>query len=187
MAHVGPRPDGEPGALVRLEEIEVEVLRSVVRQLLDLIKPDEDEEIDPLARLVGIDPHAAPSSDPALRRLLPDAFIDDEEASAEFRRFTERDLRDRKVRHAQAVLADLNAGAGGGAVLLDREGVWSWLGMLNDARLVLGERLQLTEENHDELADLPEDDPRASLMGLYGWLTYLQESLVQEALEPPSR
>lgn len=183
MTSVLPLPDDQPGIELHLEEFEVQVLRSLAGQMIDLVGVEHDPNADPLAALVGIDPDAAPSDDPAVRRLLPDAFADDPEASGEFRRFTERDLRSAKVRHAEQVLADLGDG---GVVRVVGEQVPPWLGFLNDARLVLGARLQITEENHDELVELPEEDPRAALVGLYGWLTYLQESLVQTLLGPPS-
>lgn len=182
MAAVLPVEGGQPGVILRLEEIEVALLRSLTAQMVDLVRPDEKDHEDPLAAIIGIDPNAAPSDDPALRRLLPDALTDDEEAAAEFRRFTERDLRRTKVGHAQQVDDDLANCGGTVSVTGDRIG--PWLGFLNDARLVIGTRLEITEENHDELVELPDDDPRAPLVGLYGWLTYLQESLVQSLLEP---
>lgn len=169
------------GLGVDLSELEVAMLRSLTRQMIDFVGPQAPEAADPLAAMVGIDPDAAPSEDPALLRLLPDAFVDDEEAAAEFRRFTERELRDGKARHAQAVERDLEAGG----VVVTTETMPAWLGFLNDARLVLGARLELTEENQDELEALPDDDPRAALYGLYGWLTYVQESLVQHAMGRP--
>ena len=49
---------------------------------------------------IGIDPFAVTPDDPALHRLFPDAYADDEDASAEFRRFTERSLRDGKLGRA---------------------------------------------------------------------------------------
>lgn len=182
MTAVLPLPGDEPGIELRLEEFEVQVLSSLAGQMIDLVGVDDDPNADPLAAIVGIDPQAAPSDDPALFRLLPDAFTDDPEASGEFRRFTERDLRSAKVRHAEQVLADVVHG--GGVVRVAGDRIPAWLGFLNDARLVLGARLQITEENHDALVALPEDDPRAALVGLYGWLTYLQESLVQSLLGP---
>jgi len=177
MASVQPRPSGEPGALLHLEEIEIEILRSLVRQLVDFVGVPADPDADPLAVMVGIDPDAAPSEDPALLRLLPNAFPDDDEASSEFRRFTERELRDAKVRNAGAVGQSLEGGPG--VLEIDADLVPAWLGFLNDTRLIIGARLDVTEDNHEELAALPDDDPRAALFGMYGWLTYLQESMVQ--------
>jgi hypothetical protein len=166
---------------IDLNELEVQMLLSLTRQMVDFVGPTDRAGDDPLVAMIGIDPDAAPSDDPALLRLLPDAFMDDDEAAAEFRRFTERELRDGKVRNALAVRSDLEAGH----VVVSRESMRAWLGFLNDARLVLGARLDLTEDNQDDFASLPDDDPRAALFGLYGWLTYVQEELVQHAMGRP--
>jgi len=167
---------------VQLGELEVGMLLSLTRQMVDFVGPARPEADDPLVAMIGIDPDAAPSEDPALLRLLPDAFVDDDEAAAEFRRFTERELRSGKVENALAVQRDLEAGGG---IVVTSQSMPAWLGFLNDARLVLGARLGLTEENQDDLAELPDDDPRAALFGLYGWLTYVQEALVQHAMGRP--
>ena len=47
----------------------------------------------------------------------------------------------------------------------------SWLGLLNDARIAIGTRIQISEDNHEELAGLPDDDPRSGLFHVYDWLT----------------
>ena len=57
-----------------------------------------------------------------------------------------------------------------------------WVGALNDVRLALGVVLEVTE---DEIRA-----PTATTRGppgleLYGWLTWLQGSLVEELLERP--
>lgn len=175
------------GVRLGLEEIEVELLLSLTRQMVDFVGRSDAEEVDPLEAMVGIDPDASPSTDPALLRLLPDAFRDDDAAAAEFRRFTERDLRLVKVGHAQRVQQMIEEGASVSdpAVTVDVSGadLSAWLGFLNDARLVLGARLDITEENHEERAALPDDDPRAPLFGLYGWLTYIQESIVSDLMD----
>lgn len=180
MVSLEPLGSGTPGMVMHLEELEVGILLSLTRQMVDFVGQPVDPDADPLMAMVGIDPEAAPSDDPALLRLLPDAFVDDDEASAEFRRFTERELREGKVRHALEVQRALEEQ--GSTVRLEGSSMSAWLGFLNDSRLVLGARLDLTEDNQDDLADLPDDDPRSSLFGLYGWLTYLQESIVQSLL-----
>ena len=180
MASIALLPDGERGFLLELEEVEVALLQSLARQLVDFVGPQERPGEDPLAAMVGIDPLAETPDDPALRRLLPDAYADDEEAAGEFRRFTERSLREGKVRNAQAVLDDLQDGPR--TVEIRGERIAAWLGFLNDTRLTIGTRLELTEDNHDLLATLPEDDPRAGLFQVYDWLTFVQESMVQGLL-----
>jgi hypothetical protein len=180
MAEVSALPDGERGLHLTLEEVEVALLRSLAAQLEDLVGPRSDPDADPLVALVGIDPLAQTPDDPALRRLLPDAYVNDEEAAGEFRRFTERDLRESKAANARAVDAQL--AEQGSEVTIAGESIASWLGFLNDTRLTIGSRLDITEENHDALADLPDSDPRAGLFQVYDWLTFVQESIVQRIL-----
>jgi len=158
-----------------IEGVERELLRSLAQQLVAFVGSDPvDEDADPLATMVGIDATAQTPDDPALARLLPDAFLDDAESAAEFRRFTERDLRATKVSHARLVVEDLDARL----EVLPDDHIAAWLGFLNDSRLALGTRIDITEENHDELASLPDGDPRAAMFHVYDWLTYLQDSLV---------
>jgi hypothetical protein len=180
MAEVSMLPGGERGLHVSLEEVEVALLQSLARQLQDLVGPRDDPHADPLEALVGIDPLAQTPEDPALRRLLPDAYLDDEDAAGEFRRFTERDLREAKAGNAARVEAQL--ADQGQEVVIAGDAIPAWLGFLNDTRLTIGTRLEITEENHDELAGLPDSDPRSGLFQVYDWLTFLQESIVQRIL-----
>lgn len=166
--------------VLRADQVERGLLASVARQVIDLVKPEEiPEDADPLAAQLGwVEGDVGPSDDPAVARLLPDAYADAQD-SADFRRFTERDLRQVKVEHAQTVLSEIERSGEKIAVGSPE----SWLGTLNDARLAIGTRIQIDEENHAELAALPEDDPRAGLFHVYDWLTFLQESLVR-CLDP---
>jgi hypothetical protein len=180
MAEVEALPGGARGARVHLEEVEIALLQSLALQMIDFVEPRANDADDPLVALVGIDPHAEIPDDPALLRLLPDAYPDDEDASAEFRRFTERDLRAAKADNARTVASALERSEA--TIDIDGPSARAWLGFLNDARLTLGTRLGVTEENHDALASLPESDPRAGLFQVYDWLTFLQDSLVQRLL-----
>jgi hypothetical protein len=163
--------------VLRTDEVERTILADVVTQLAELVEPEHDPDEDPLARLVGIDPEAERPDDPALARLFPDAYADDDEAAAEFRRFTERSLRDGKVANARTVL-DTLARSGDKVTLSDAE-AQSWLGTLNDLRLALGSRLGIEEDNHSVFASLPDTHPAAAAYHLYDWLSYLQETLVR--------
>lgn len=177
------------GAAIALDEVELSILRTLAVQFLDLIGPGDEpgRSTDPLAELLADGP-SRPPDDPALARLFPDAYVDpakpDDEAarasSAEFRRFTENDLRARKREDALAVVRSIDEFAleHGAAVLrLDGDRARQWLGTLNDLRLTIGSRLAVTEDD-DSLYRLPDDDPRKPMVMAYLWLGGLQETLV---------
>ncbi|MEU9853851.1 DUF2017 domain-containing protein [Streptomyces sp. NPDC047974] len=178
------------GAAVALDEVEVSILRSLTVQLLELIGPGDEPgaDADPLAALFAEGP-TEPPSDPALRRLFPDAYGDDTEelraAAADFRRYTENDLRARKREDALAVVRALDGMASEGqeesAVLkLTPDESRAWLGTLNDLRLTIATRLDITEDEESErLYRLPDSDPRKPMVMAYLWLGALQESLVE--------
>ncbi|MFF9144054.1 DUF2017 domain-containing protein [Streptomyces sp. NPDC014861] len=178
------------GAAVALDEVEVSILRSLSVQLLELIGPGDEPEADadPLAALFAEGP-SEPPSDPALRRLFPDAYGDDTEelraAAADFRRFTENDLRARKREDALAVVRALDGlsseGPEDSALLkLTPDESRAWLGTLNDLRLTIATRLDITEDEESErLYRLPDSDPRKPMVMAYLWLGALQESLVE--------
>jgi len=139
--------------LLDLPEHEARLLGDLVSQLVTVLE--------------GGDP-----GDPAVARLLPSAYPDDEEAAAEFRRFTADDLTARKLVNARRVLDDLAPPA---AERLDPAAQQSWLRTLTDLRLVLGSRLGVTADG-----PAPSDDPHVQVMhDVFDWLGYLQESLVQ--------
>ncbi|MFM9445335.1 DUF2017 domain-containing protein [Streptomyces acidiscabies] len=184
-----PLPGG--GAAVALDDVEISIIRSLAVQLLELIGPGpaQDASADPLAELFAEGP-SQPPSDPVLLRLFPDAYTDPEgtdrqkerqkEYSSEFRRFTENDLRAGKRENALAVVRSLDALDADGAVLkLTTDDSRKWLGALNDLRLAIGSRLDITaEDDTDVLYHLPDDDPRKPMVMAYLWLGGLQETLV---------
>ncbi|MFF1559272.1 DUF2017 domain-containing protein [Streptomyces sp. NPDC058279] len=190
------------GAAIALDDIEISILRSLAVQLLELIGPGEPEpaaDADPLAVLFASDGPTEPPSDPALARLFPDAYGAGPDAregvpgaeerelrarSAEFRRFTENDLRTRKREDALAVVHSLNGltpdGAGAAVLELTGEQPLRWLGALNDLRLTIAARLEITEDDESAaLFRLPDDDPRKPMVMAYLWLGGLQESLIE--------
>ncbi len=161
---------------------EVAVLADLLGQLADLVAPEEPPDADPLNALVGIGTHTRPPEDPALARLFPSAYLDDDAAAGEFRRYTEPDLRARKREQALAARTSLQRMDKGVARLTPEEST-GWLLALNDLRLVYGVRLEVTEDDAGGPEDLEEDDPQFIPMSLYRWLTYLQATLV-EVLDP---
>ncbi|MEU8247580.1 DUF2017 domain-containing protein [Nonomuraea sp. NPDC048916] len=166
---------GRGGVVVAdFESAEVSILRSLVAQVLGLVAPGETGD-DPLERALGIGAVGGKApDDPVLARLFPSAYQDPDE-SAEFRRYTEATLRDGKRADAQTMLDTARPGRSE----LTPEQAQAWLRSLNDVRLALGTKLEVTEEIHDEIAMMSEDDPRYPAYVTYDWLTYLQDTLVR--------
>ncbi|MEU0831729.1 DUF2017 domain-containing protein [Streptomyces sp. NPDC056231] len=186
--HFEATPGG--GAAVALDEVEIAILRSLAVQLLELIGPGDEpaDGEDPLAALFAEGP-SEPPTDPALARLFPEAYGDEDSelraASAEFRRFTENDLRTRKRNDALTVVRTLDAlpsGAEGAVLTLSADECRNWLGALNDLRLTIGARLEVSDEDEGgegSLYRLPDSDPRKPMVMAYLWLGALQETLVE--------
>jgi hypothetical protein len=167
------------GVTISMGQVEHQVLQHVLGEMLQLVSVESggDAEDDPLARAVGIGTATEAPEDPALARLFPDGYTDDPEASADFRRYTEPGLRSAK--HERLAIALATLGDEPHKMQLDADQAQAWLGALNDSRLVLGERLGVTEDLEELISALGEDDPRLALLWVYDRLTYLQESLVQ--------
>jgi hypothetical protein len=132
---------------------------------------------DELAALFGQPAEVSQPEDPVLARLFPDAYREDPGAASDFRRYTEQGLRSGKVAAAQTVLATLPAR--GGRVRLSAEEAQTWLRALNDVRLALGVRLEITDDYPHQLAGASPGEPRYAYLQVYDWLTYLQETLVR--------
>jgi hypothetical protein len=127
----------------------------------------------------GTEEVVAPT-DPALLRLLPDAYRDDPDAAAEFRRYTDGTLRDGMHGDIDVVRAGLASASARGQLMLDDDQAQAWLRVLNRIRLVLATRLGIERaEDHDVLDQLGDDDPRATPYLLFGWVGYLLSDLLQ--------
>jgi hypothetical protein len=187
---------GRRGRVIGMfSQLEAEMLRSLVSQVVELVRdesPEKSRSDDPLETLLDVEGPLSRPDDPVLARLLPDAYADDAEAAGEFRRFTEHGLRDQKAEHGRQVVIDLEeAGLGdevdteGEPVELDLDAGRSqvWLRCLNDVRLALATRLGVQEGDEDYWDALSEDDPRAYMHDVYDWLGYVQESLVMALSE----
>jgi len=174
-----------------LSPYEVELLTSLVRQVVELVSDGEPEGFatpDPTADAfetltagLEADPDEPEvPEDPVLRRLFPNAYPHDADASSDFRRFTERGLRTTKVTDANVVLEDLAATAGGGADLRVRpDHVEAWLRTLTSVRLAVATRLGITDnESAERLAELPDNDPRMFMASVYDWLGFAEETLI---------
>src|SRR3954467_11688525 len=170
---------------------EADLLRSLASQLVELLRneaavPRDDR--DPFEAMMDFSGPTAEPEDPVLARLFPTAYPDDEEASSEFRRFTEGTLRDGKAKAAITIIDGLEE-AGlppelteEGLMIdveLDEATAETWLRSFPDLRLALATRLEIEEGDEGYWHSLPDDDPRAQAHDIYEWVGYLQETLVE--------
>jgi Domain of unknown function (DUF2017) len=123
-----------------------------------------------------LEPLLADPDDPALRRLFPPAYSE-EENDQQYRSL----VRDQLVNGRAKALASMRDTLA--SETIDVEQADEWLRALNDLRLVLGTRLDVSEEIDYERIDL--DEPRGRELAIYGYLAWLQEQLV-DALQPAS-
>lgn len=142
---------------------EREVFASVVADVAELLgagrleERTEDPSDEPVGFRLRLDPIPVPD-DPAVHRLLPDASREDAELSAEFRRLTEDDLRQEKIERLAALYRLL---ASEDPIRVPRDQAHRLAATLTDLRLVLGERLGITDEESSQALedDLVAGDP----------------------------
>lgn len=174
---------------VSLDSVEVSLLMLLSSQVVELLAepsaPDSVGDDDPLEDLLdaAVEPVEAPK-DPALRRLLPDAYRDDDAAAEEFRRLTDADLRAAKRNGLSQITTDLSAPGvaqrnGSVRLDLDEDAAAAWLPALTDIRLTLGTRMDVTEDMDEERMSLPVDSPRYAEIATYDWLSWLQDAMVR--------
>jgi hypothetical protein len=138
---------------LRLSEEERALLRGLPGQLRELLGTD----------------------DPALRRLSPPAYPDDPQQEADYRELVGEDLEAQRRRALDVMESTIDQDQ------LEEAQLTSWLAALNDLRLVLGTRLDVTEELYEE--GIPEGDPRAQAFAVYFYLGWLEEQIVSALAE----
>jgi Domain of unknown function (DUF2017) len=152
---------GRDRVRVRLGLDEVAVLRGLPEQLRALLTDAGD--------------------DPVNRRLFPPAYLepDDAERDAEYRRLMHDELVTAKLANLELVTDTLARGSATvrrWTVDLTEDEASAWLGVLNDLRLALGVRLEITEDFDGRVDDA---DPRAPAMHLLSYLGWLEEHLLE--------
>ena len=113
--------------------------------------------------------------EPALRRLFPPAYAsaDDQAAEAEYQAIMQEDLLASRRASLDVLEATLSRDR------LDEAELLAWMTALNQLRLVLGTRLDVSEDE----APFPDpDDPAAPLHEIYHYLGVLLEAVL-EALD----
>jgi len=135
---------------LRLPDEERTVIRALVSQMRELLAED---------------------ADPGLRRLYPTAYADDVELDEEYHRLVHDDLLARRLAAFEVVETTVDADR------LDEEQLVAWMGAVNDVRLVIGTKLDVSE---DPYFDIDEADPDAQAHAIYTYLGWLLEQIVSE-------
>jgi hypothetical protein len=107
------------------------------------------------------------TDDRAVPRLFPPAHREDPETAADFDGIAREGLVAGRLATLETVNRTIDAD------ILEEEQLQAWCGALNDLRLVLGERLGVTEEMDESVFVTSQDH------ALYGWLTWLQAATVE--------
>lgn len=157
------------GIRIQMVIVEGAQLERLVTDFIELVGSERDE------------------SDPAIARLAPDVYPDDAEASRAFSAATRQDLLDRRTVDAETVRIALSGFRADPHSLSETEAlvtrevvipaadVDAWMRTLTAIRLVIASRLDIRgEDDHDP------DDPR---YGVYDWLGYRLELVIQAADE----
>ena len=87
--------------------VEAELISSLATQVAGLLGAVASRSDDPELAGTGIGGSTDRHDDPAIARLLPNAYNEDDDASREFRQLTERGLASRKIDNAVIVLQTL--------------------------------------------------------------------------------
>jgi hypothetical protein len=179
------------GAVATFTSFEADLIRSLASQLIELLRNEAavpSTELDPFEALLDFSGPTTAPEDPVLARLFPAAYREDDEAAAEFRRYTETELRSGKASDA-AVVIDALEEAGlpdeldetGSVIdveLTADEGI-AWMKAITDMRLALATRLGVEEGDENFWESLDDEDPRSHVHDIYDWLAFLQETLVR--------
>ncbi|HEX9969312.1 MAG TPA: DUF2017 family protein [Acidimicrobiales bacterium] len=136
---------------LRLEQDERDLLRTLPGQLRELLEAGDD-------------------ADPSLRRLFPPAYLSEEDHEEEYRRLMGDDLRDHHMQAIAIMEATIDSERLAEGELL------AWLSAINDLRLVIGTRLDVSEDM--DMGAVQPDDPRAPGLALYSYLSWLEEQMV---------
>lgn len=179
-----PLPGG--GLKLRLEHDEAALLSQLVSQLIKLLESHSRTPLDPDPLFASLEVGGTDESpaDPALARLLPDAY-DDETVAADFRRVTEQGLINRKLQDAMTVTAALSIDDTRSSsidVEISGDRVPVWARTLTALRLAIAARLGMEEES--DHATLMNDESTRGTMLVYDWLAAILDSVLRMAPEP---
>lgn len=132
---------------LKLGDDERDLIASLATQLRDLLVSDETD---------------------GLERLFPPAYANDPDREEEYQVLTHDELIEKRLAAVDVVEHTVTQ------TTLDEDQLTAWMNSINSLRLVLGTRLDVTEDM-DEIAL---DDPRATAFAIYQYLTHLLAEIV---------
>lgn len=112
-----------------------------------------------------------PSSDPSVARLFPAAYKDDPLRSLEFETNLGDAPKNGKLEAIETLERTLDSRE------ISEEELLQWMGAVNDFRLLLGTRIDITEEATDR--DYPAGDPNHDAFQVYVYLTWLEDRMLR--------
>jgi hypothetical protein len=133
---------------LRMSDDERDLVASLAGQLRDLLLSDETDGPE---------------------RLFPPGYADDPDREQEYQQLTHDELLTKRLASVDIVEQTVTETS------LDEDQLNAWMGAVNDLRLVLGTRLDVTED----MDDIALDDPRAPAFAVYHYLTHLLAEIVQ--------
>lgn len=111
------------------------------------------------------------SDDPILGRIFPVAYPEDEDRETEYRLLVHDELRQSHVEAISVLEATADADH------LDEAQLSGWMRAINDVRLILGTRLDVSEDGDERPSST--EDPRMSAFAVYDYLTWLQGEIIE--------
>ena len=147
------------GIEVSFSDEERHLLKGLVPQLREMLLGDDN--------------------DASLRRLFPTAHPTDPKRDADYRDLVHDTLLEGRLAALESFETTLDE-----RVLTDEQ-LGSWMGSVNDLRLVLGTRLDVSEDEHA----VDPDDPDAGARVVYQYLGWVLEEIVavmSDSLPPPA-
>lgn len=122
---------------------------------------------------------------PIVQRLFPPAYANDAERDAGYQVLTRDTLLEGKLASLAAIESNLGPVGAETDTELDQAELTEWMQALNSLRLVLGTRLDASDEGFE----IDPNDPEAPLHAVYEFLGWLLTQIVDEmseTLPPPS-
>ena len=155
------RPFRKRGAryAISLSDDERAMLAEICRQSRELLQAED------------------PSTDPAVARLFPPAYQDDPLQNLEFETTMGEAPRNGKLDALATVERTVRA------TDLSEDELLDWMKVVNDARLVLGTRIEITEQATER--DYPSEHPDHDSFGVYVYLTWLEDRILRALGDPP--